>query len=95
MKLEELNSALFVYETHVTDFGDYLDLSYHCFSTVPEEQDTELLTALRKYAIGYCPGEKLAFKPKAGIVGIMCEKDGERFWFHIMEQTLHEKLLKD
>lgn len=88
MNLEELNSALFTYESHVRDFGSYLDLSYHTFSRVPEIRDTELHQALRKYAIGYCPGERLSYKPDKAFVGIMCEKDGEKFWFHIMQETL-------
>ena len=95
MKLEELNSAIFVYETHATDFGARLDLSYNCFSRVPEMQDTELLNAIRKYAVGYCRGERLCYKPQAGIAGIMCEKDGEKFWFHIMEETLDYLLDED
>lgn len=85
--MEELNSAMFVYESHVMDFGSCLGLSYNTFSPVAESLDTELHTALRKYAVGWCRGERLCFKPKYGMVGIMCEKDGERFWFHIQEQT--------
>jgi hypothetical protein len=94
MKIEALNSALFSYDNYESDFGAALDLSYNVMSTLPESCDTELHTALKKYAVGYCKGDSLPFRPRAGMVGIMCEKDGEKFWFHIEESTLN-KLLKE
>ena len=90
MKLESLNSALFDYEHHVNDFGSYLGLSYGCWSKIPESKDTELHRALKRYAIGWCDGERLCFKPRYGLVGIMCEKDGEKFWFHIQQKTFDD-----
>lgn len=38
---------------------------------------------IRKFAIGWCPAEHLAWKPKHDEVAIMCFKDGEHFWFHL------------
>ena len=87
-KLEELDPEVFTYDSHVMDYGDYLDLSYSCFSPIPEIKDKELHVALRKYAVGWCKGDRLPYKPRTDLVGIMCEKDGERFWFHLMQETL-------
>lgn len=88
--LEELNSECFLYENHESDFGGALDLSYNVFSIIPESKDFELHNALRKYAVGWCDAQRLKYKPMFGYVAIMCEKDGYRFWFHIMQQTFNE-----
>ena len=88
IELEEMNPELFTYENYEREFGDALDLSYSVFSRTPEGCDMELILALRKYAIGWCKADRLTVRPREKLfVAIMCEKDGERFWFHIMEST--------
>lgn len=85
--LEEMNSECFRYDNHESDFGTALGLSYAIFSTVPEWKEPELHHALRKYAIGWCESQHVMYKPRYGWIAIMCEKDGDRFWFHIMDRT--------
>ena len=85
--LEELNSECFQWENYESCFGDALDLSYVLFSRIPESKDNELHAALRKYAVGWCDAQRLQFRPRYGYVAIMCEKDGYRFWFHVMQKT--------
>lgn len=86
--IAEINSALFTFDNYEAAYGDALGLSYNAFTVTPELEDSELHQALGKYAVGYCKGERLSVRPRRGAVGIMCEKDGERFWFHIQESTL-------
>lgn len=88
--LQELNSECFLYENHESNFGDALDLSYSVFSKVPETKDNELHIALKKYAVGWCDAQRLQYKPMYGFIAIMCEKDGNRFWFHIMQKTFDQ-----
>ena len=45
---------------------------------------------LRKYAIGYCPGEELQCRPKPNCIAIMCIKDDREFWFHINKDEFEE-----
>lgn len=79
--LQELNSECFIYENYESCFTDTLDIPYISTS------DDALLSALKKYAVGWCDAQRLQFRPKYGFVAIMCEKDGYRFWFHIMQNT--------
>lgn len=88
IEIEDMNPELFTYEKYVSAFGDALNLSYSVFSRTPEGCDMELILALRKYAVGWCKADRLTVRPREKLfVAIMCEKDGERFWFHIMEST--------
>ena len=86
--IPSMDSALFGFHNHENNFGDALGLSYSVWTRVAESKDNELHAALKKYAIGWCAGERLCYKPLYALVGIMCEKDGERFWFHLQRMTL-------
>jgi hypothetical protein len=83
MKLPELNSALFVRETHVNEYGHLLELDNADLST------SNLVNALIKHAVGWCSGERLCFRPiDETMVGLMCEdKDFNKFWFHLSRNT--------
>ena len=45
---------------------------------------------LRKYTYGYCPGERLICRPKAGEVAVMVHKEGRDFWFHLRRKEFEE-----
>lgn len=51
-------------------------------------QGDMLIKALDKYAIGYCNSTRMNIRPREGWYAVMCERYGERFWFHISEKTL-------
>jgi len=38
---------------------------------------------LHEFAVGYCRGKHLGFRPKGGNYGVMFFKDGVHFWFHL------------
>ncbi len=38
---------------------------------------------IRKYAVGWCEGDGVLCRPKAGQVAVMFLKDGEFWWTHI------------
>jgi hypothetical protein len=38
---------------------------------------------LRRYAVGYCEGERLICRPKNGGVAVLFVKDEREFWFHL------------
>lgn len=52
------------------------------------------IKVIRRYAIGWCPGEELLCRPKAGCVGIMFLKDGTQFWTHITKEEFDENNLE-
>jgi hypothetical protein len=39
--------------------------------------------ALRRYAVGWCPGDSVLARPKPNVVAVMFEKGDIRFWTHI------------
>lgn len=79
-------------------WGEMVDgESYIKFKELPynkekNAQDDMLIRALDKYAVGYCDATRMNIRPREGWVAIMCEIDGERFWFHIQDKTLNTLL---
>lgn len=45
---------------------------------------------LRRYAIGYCPGESLVCRPKHNCVGVMFLKEDTEFWTHLTAKEFLE-----
>ena len=86
MFLPKLDSTLFSWELWEVNCWDALDLSFN------ESMDLDkLLNAIHKYGIGYCDSEDLAVRPRPGYYAVMCEKDGEKFWFHVFKADFEEE----
>lgn len=49
---------------------------------------------IQKYAVGYCPGEKLRCRPKLNETSVMFFKDGIHFWFHFRNNEFN-KIFKE
>lgn len=45
---------------------------------------------IRKYAIGYCNGEYLLCRSKAGYIAVMFEKDFIQWWTHFTIREFNE-----
>lgn len=54
-----------------------------------KELADKLLSALDKYAIGYCDATNSDYEHIGGWLCLMCERDGRRFWFHVAGKTLN------
>lgn len=92
VEIPELNPEIFIRETHVNDYGKPLGL-WGGGSDLPICTES-MNSAMRTYAIGFCKGTRLPFRPMdAGIVGLMCERDGEKFWFHLSPKTFDENFI--
>ena len=89
VEIPELNPELFIRELHVNDYGKPLGI-WGGTSDIPICQ-ASLFSAMRKYAIGVCDGTRLPFRPlDGGMLGLMCERDGEKFWFHLSRKSFDE-----
>lgn len=45
---------------------------------------------IKKYAIGYCPGESVICRPKIDRVAVMFLKDDLLFWNHLLKKEFDE-----
>lgn len=78
--LEQLNPECFIYENYESNWWSLLDMDYMTSMDVKN-----VMRTVRKYAVGYCEGGRLALRPNSNSYAVMFEKDGERFWFHIQK----------
>lgn len=87
MKLEKLDPSSFTYRRwtggSIHDIIEGPCRYWHIVSPNSKQ-------LLHKYAVGWCEGEKLYFKPKAGEVGILCFKNGNFLWFHLRRNEFEE-----
>jgi len=90
--LPRMNALYFDYlhwrigSNFLTEFG------IECrFQSLTSHRGKEIL---RKYAVGWAPGDLLPCRPKQGHVGIMYFKDGRHFWVHL-RQAEFEKVFND
>lgn len=79
VKLPKLDSTLFTWLNWKA--GSIHDLGLKCRYEEITSAVGKLI--LKTVAIGWCFGENLPCRPKAGEIGLMCHKNGEDFWFHI------------
>lgn len=86
MFLQKLDSTLFSWELWEANCWDALDLSF----SKSMELD-KLLGAIKKYGIGYCDAEDLSVRPRLGYYAVMCQRDGETFWFHVLKKDFEEE----
>ena len=89
-KLPKLNPELFAYENWESGFWDMLGLGY------AESMEKEnLIRAIKEYGIGYCDSSRLRCRPRDNMqVAVMCEREGEKFWFHVFREDI-EDILED
>jgi hypothetical protein len=85
MFLPEIDANLFEWELWEANCWDALDLSF------AESMELDKLFAkIKQYGIGYCDSSKLIYRPRPGYYAIMCERDGQRFWFHVCQLDFEE-----
>ena len=77
--MNELNPELFTYELYESNFWSRLNMR------VCDYLDDEI----KKHMIGWCPAERLSFRPRKGDIAVMCEdENSEKFWFHYSKTLL-------
>ncbi len=87
-KLPEISAERFTYETWGADFWNMLGLGYAEYM-----EEDNLIRAIKEYGIGYCASSRLNIRPKDDeYVAVMCERDGEKFWFHVFKDDISEIL---
>ena len=93
-KIREINPELFTYELYEMNFGDRLGLYHRMYPEVFEFEN--FIKVLAPRVVGWCDPSRLAVRPKAEGVALMCEdEDGERFWFHALDKTAEALGLKE
>lgn len=45
---------------------------------------------LKKYAIGWCPGEEIICRPKVNEIAVMFLVKDREFWFHLRKNEFNE-----
>jgi len=46
--------------------------------------DSEVIARwIKEYAVGFCEGKNVAFRPRDDSFAVMFKKDGKEFWFHV------------
>lgn len=84
MLIEKLPPFYFTFETwragSMTEFG-----VQHRYYSIIENKNIIL-----KYAIGYCPGEKLWIRPKNDEIAIMFFYNDNHFWCHFRKNEFEE-----
>ena len=82
--LEQLDSSLFDFHTWEAGSLTMLGISTRYEDIVKNKG------LIQTYAIGWARGETLPCRPKAECMGVMFEKDGNRFWTHLTNNEFHE-----
>ena len=93
-KIPEIDPELFTYELYEMNFGDRLGLYHRMYPEVFEFENFVKVLAPR--VVGWCDPSRLAVRPKAEGVALMCEgEDGEKFWFHALDKTAEALGIKE
>lgn len=93
-KIPEIDPELFTYELYEMNFGNRLGLYYRMYPEVFEFES--FIRVLSPRVVGWCDPSRLAVRPKAEGVALMCEdEDGERFWFHALDKTAEALGIKE
>ena len=84
-ELEKLNSECFGMSNHEMNW-------WSIFSDEPDAyekslEDSFVLKMVKRYAVGYCDGDRVAYRPGVKTYAVMFEKDGIEFWFHVGHTT--------
>ncbi|MDT3387707.1 MAG: hypothetical protein LIR46_08115 [Bacteroidota bacterium] len=88
LTLPKLNAELFTYENWEAGYWDMLGLGY--IESINEEN---IIRAIKEYGIGYCDSSRLKCRPRDNkYVAVMCERDGEKFWFHVFKDDIENIL---
>ena len=82
--LEQLDSSLF--DFHTWESGSFLTLGFSTrFDDIIKNKQL-----IQKYAVGWAKGETLPCRPKTDCMGVMFEKDENRFWTHLTNDEFYE-----
>lgn len=93
-KIPEIDPELFTYELYEMNFGDRLGLYHRMYPEVFEFEN--FIKVLMPRVVGWCDPSRLAVRPKAEGVALMCEdENGERFWFHALDKTAEALGIKE
>lgn len=88
--LPQLSAELFTYENWECGFWDMLGLGY-----AESMEEEKLIRAIKEYGIGYCNSSRLQCRPRDDkYVAVMCECNGEKFWFHVFKEDVENILQK-
>ena len=82
----QLSAERFTYELYDADWRyrfDNYSWDYHLTSK-----------DIAKVFVGWCDASRLLVRPRCGEYAIMCEIDGEKFWFHHLSPML-ESILEE
>lgn len=75
---DELSAERFTYELWGSDFWNMLGLDYG-----DSMEFDKLIAKVKEYGIGWCESSRLNIRPRENSIAVMCERDGEKFWFHL------------
>ena len=89
-EIEELNPELFTFNNYEADYWGVFDVPFVYPIGDNGAGERKYHRAIAQYAIGFCDGSRLRVRPRSHCVGLMCEKDGEKFWFHLEKETLNK-----
>jgi hypothetical protein len=89
--IERMESSLFDWSTWrggcVTDIIG-LDLRCRTADLASEKGKARIM----RYAVGWCPAERVPCRPKANHAAVMFFRDGRHFWFHLRSLELRRVL---
>jgi hypothetical protein len=75
--MREIDSSIFDWLTWRADnLWFAFKIQYHTNALLASQE------ILRRYAVGWCRGERLLCRPKIGTIAVMFYKDGVYFWTH-------------
>ena len=88
-EMYQLSAERFTYELYDADWRYRFD--NYSWDNHPTSKD------IAKAFVGWCDAGRLLVRPRSGEYAIMCEIDGEKFWFHhlpYMLESIIEKVEK-
>lgn len=89
-ELRSLNSECFSISNHEMNWWNiFTDNNAYELSL----ENSWIMRQVKQYAIGYCNGDKVLFRPSNYTYAVMFEKDGIDFWFHINKSTFDEEFI--
>ena len=76
----EISAELFAYELYDSGWRFRFD--------VPWDYKGAFAPLIAKHLVGWCDACRLLVRPRSNEFAVMCEVDGEKFWFHVLPVTL-------
>ena len=76
----EISAERFIYELYDSGWRFRFD--------VPYDYKGSFAPLIAKHLVGWCDASRLLVRPRTGEFAVMCEIDGEKFWFHVLPLSL-------